>query len=180
MVTGIRQIGVMVLVISSAAPAFAQPQDVAPPAQDLADLRERIASELWVYRGSTPIHGFLTRLTKTDLTLIDEDNQEQVIPLESVWKIERSGDPIWNGFAIGGSIGLAAGIGLSAELRGHVAAKATFAVYSAGIYGLIGAAIDAMHVGKTAVYEAPGRKQALTIAPSHDLRGAMVGWRVEF
>lgn len=174
MVTGFGRMAVALLLILSAAPAYAQ------NLQDLAELRERIASELWVYRDTQPIHGYLTRLTKTDLTLIDEDNQEQTIPLESIWKIERSGDPIWNGFAIGASIGLAAGIGLSAEVRGRAVEKATLAVYSAGIYGLIGAAIDAMHVGKTAVYEVPGRRQALTIAPSRDLRGAMVGWRVRF
>jgi hypothetical protein len=173
MVTGIRRIGVVLVMVLSVAPAYAQ-QD------DLGNLHERIASELWVYRGSTPIHGFLTRLTKTDLTLIDEDNQEQVIPLESVWKIERSGDPIWNGFAIGGSIGLAAGIGLAMELRGHTAEKIAIATYAAGIYGLIGAGIDAMHVGTTTIYEAPGRRRALTIAPSRDLHGAMVGWQVRF
>jgi hypothetical protein len=175
MVTGIRRMGIGMALVSilSAAPAFAQQQE-------LADLHERLSSELWVYRGSQPIHGFLTRLTKTDLTLIDEDQQEQTIPLESVWKIERSGDPIWNGFGIGASIGLATGIGLAAELRGHAAAKATLAIYAAGIYGLIGAGIDAMHVGTTTVYENSNHRPALTIAPSRDLRGAMVGWSVKF
>lgn len=183
MVTGVRRIGVVCLLwllVLSAAPAHARQRDDVPSAQGIDDLRGRIASELWVYRGSTPIHGFLTRLTKTELTLIDEDNQEQVIPLESVWKIERSGDRIWNGFAIGASIGFAAGLGLALEVRGRPAEKATLAIYSAGIYGLMGAGIDAMHVGKTMVFEAPGRKQGLTIAPSRDLRGAMLGWAVRF
>jgi hypothetical protein len=140
-------------------------------AQELADLRQRISSEVWVYRGTTPTHGFLTRLTNTDLTLVDEKNQEE---------IERSGDPIWNGFAIGASVGLASGIGLSAELRGRTASKVALVLYGAGIYGLIGAGIDAMRIGKTTVYDSSRRQQALTIAPSHDWRGAMVGWRVKF
>lgn len=149
-------------------------------AQELPDLRERISSEVWVYRGTTPTHGFLTRLTNTDLTLVDENNQEETIPLEAVSKIERSGDPIWNGFAIGASVGVASGIGLSAELRGHTASKAALILYAAGIYGLIGAGIDAMRIGKTTVYDSSRRQQALTIAPSRDWRGAMVGWRVKF
>jgi hypothetical protein len=149
-------------------------------AQDLADLRQRISSEVWVYRGETPTHGFLTRLTNTDLTLVDENNQEETIPLESVLKIERSGDSIWNGFAIGASIGLASGIGLSTELRGHTASKVALVLYGAGIYGLIGAGIDAMHVGTTTVYESSRRRHALTIAPSRDWHGAMVGWRMKF
>ena len=162
---------VLLLMIGCATPAWAQ---------DLTDLRERISSEVWVYRGETPTHGFLTRLTNIDLTLVDENNQEETIPFESVSRIERSGDPIWNGFAIGASIGLASGIGLSAELRGHPASKVALVLYGAGLYGLIGAGIDAMHVGTTTVYESARRKHALTIAPSRDWHGAMVGWRMKF
>ena len=109
-----------------------------------------------------------------------QNNQEETIPLESVSKIDRSGDPIWNGFAIGASVGLASGIGLAAELRGHTASKVALVLYGAGIYGLIGAGIDAMHVGTTTVYESSRRKHVLTIAPSRDWHGAMVGWRMKF
>ncbi len=128
MATGIGRMGVaflFVLVILSAAPVYAQSQE-SPSPQD-------IASEVWVSRGSTTTHGYLTRLTRTDLTLLDEDHQEQTIPLESVTKIERSGDPIWDGFAIGASVGLAGGIGMAVELRGRTADKVALGLYGAGI-----------------------------------------------
>jgi hypothetical protein len=168
---------IIALVIAGSAtpaPALAQPQD-------FSALRQRLASEVWVYRDAAPIHGYLTRLTPHELTLVDDQDQEQVVSFESISRIERSGDRIWNGFAIGAAIGLVEGVFLSGELNGPVSEKFQFTLAAAGVYGLIGAGIDAMHVGTTTIYKAPPcKKEGLSITPSRDGRGAMVGWNVGF
>jgi hypothetical protein len=190
MMSRLQTLVIAAVIAAGAAPAPAlahqrqqspqSPQEV-PSEQELASLRERVASELWVYRDTQPIHGYLTRLTKQDLTLIDEDNQEQIIPLDAIWRIERSGDRIWNGFAIGASVGVLQAIIWGAEVgRGHTAEKINLTMFSAGLYGLVGAGIDAMHVGTTTVYNAPRRKEGASITPSRDGRGAMLAWTVKF
>jgi hypothetical protein len=134
-----------------------------------------------VYGGDQPIHGFLTRLTAQELTLIDEDNHEQIIPLDTIRRIERSGDPIWNGFAIGAAVGVLQSVLLLGGLDdGHVRQKVALAIEVGGVYGLIGAGIDAMHVGRTTVYQAPRAKAGPTIVASRDGRGAMLSWMVRF
>ncbi len=171
----------MVVMMAGATPASGA-QDL-PATQDVTAIREQVASELWVYRDDrdkAPIHGFLTRLTRDELTLIDEDKQEHVIPIESIWKIERSGDSIWNGFAIGAAIGLVESILITDEVRGSALRKASFYTYAAGFFGLVGAGIDAMHVGRTTVYAVRRQRAGPAIAPSRDGRGAMVSWTLAF
>src|SRR5689334_2033513 len=96
---------VLLLLTAAAAPARAQSSGSAE--EQLARLKQTATTELWVYRDEEPIHGFLTRLTNHEVTLLDDDQQERTIPLASVRRIERSGDVLWNGMMIGGAIGVA-------------------------------------------------------------------------
>jgi hypothetical protein len=169
----------MMATSADAVPAGAQQVEV-PTAQKMLAIPEQVSSELWVYRDQQPIHGFLTRLTPDELTLVDEDHQEQIIPLGSIWRIERSGDSIWNGFAIGATLGLVDAVIMGGEVRGHASEKVAFSVYAAGICGLIGAGIDAMHVGRTTVYQVPRKRPGPAIEPSRDGRGALLSWTVRF
>jgi len=175
-------VAAIVLITAAAAPtpARAQASPEVPSATELAQLRERVSSELWVYRDSQPIHGYLSRLTNEEITLVDEDKQEQIIPLDSIWRIDRSGDPVWNGFAIGAALGVGQWLLIRAELSGHLEQQFSTLLYSAGLCGLVGAGVDALHVGQSTVYRAPRRKPGVSIAPSADGRGALLSWGVRF
>jgi hypothetical protein len=181
----------LVMAMTAAAPAAARAQPMLSDA-DLLRLKQRVASEVWVYRDRSkdaePIHGFLTKLTDHEITvLVDRDEQtrdEETLPLESVWRIERRGDTIWDGFAAGALAGLIEwAIIISPEIRhGDVGAKLTSAFFGMGFMGCLGAGIDALAVGRTTVYDAtrPQRRNGPAVAASADGRGAVVSWRVSF
>jgi hypothetical protein len=168
----------LVVIAAQAAPAYAQADVLS--AEQLARLKEKATSELWVFQETAPdqpIHGFLTHLTDHDLTLL-VGNREQTIPLHAVRRIDRRGDTVWDGFAIGAAVGVVSWVRF---YRGGVPPEA--AVYVVGIPGLIGAGIDALWVGETTVYRAPDRVSARASndeARRPHGRRASLGWTVRF
>jgi hypothetical protein len=115
---------------------------------DFSDLNARPGDTVYVTEPSgTQVTGQLTSLSPWSLT-IDRYQFKPAIGL----RIERRGDPIWDGAVIG----LAAGVGLGALTaagecgidRGAWACT----LAGAGWLGLIGALIDWQRVGRTSIY----------------------------
>jgi hypothetical protein len=176
----------LLIAVVVAAPEPARAQTAMSDAQ-LLELKERAASEIWVYQDrdpeKEPIHGFLTKLDNHEVTVLVE-NQEQTLPLDSIWRIERRGDTVWDGFAAGAFAGLVEWALLIRPEVGHGNAGAQFsaAVTSMGFCGIIGAGIDALAVGRTTVYDARihPRRAGPSLARSADGHGASLMWTVRF
>ena len=97
--------------------------------------------------------------------------------LEPGLKIERSGDSLVNGIAIGGGIGLA--LGFSA------CGRYTSCALSQGIvWGLFGGLLDWAHVGRTTIYRVPVSptvsQRTLRAAPVITTSGKGVGVSLSF
>ncbi len=148
----------------------------------MSRLKEEATSELWVYRekdpDKEPIHGFLQRLTDHDLTLL-VDNREETIPLDSVWRIDRSGHSLWRGAIIGGAVGVALSLAIvfrePARARREVPVGPIIAIPT-----FIGIGIDALHRGQTTVYQRPDRPTDTAAAIHAPGRGAEVSWTLRF
>jgi hypothetical protein len=176
----------LLAVMVAAAPAPARAQSMLSDAQ-LLELKERAASEVWIYQDreaeQEPVHGFLTRLTDQELTVL-VDRHEETLALDSIWRIERRGDTVWDGFAAGAFAGLLEwALIIRPEVHHHDAgAQFTTAVFSMGFWGVVGAGIDALAVGRTTIYDARihQRRAGPSVAASADGRGAMLSWTVKF
>jgi hypothetical protein len=146
--------------ISTSSPTPAQPPATAPDppisAVQFSRLQRTGTSELFVYgsQSRVPIQGFLLRLTARDLTML-VNGQEETIPLASVRRIDRRGDSIWNGFAIGAAVGVFTWIKIYREWI-----PPDGITWVVGLPALIGAGIDALWVGETTVYRASSSSRA--------------------
>jgi hypothetical protein len=92
--------------------------------------------------------------------------------------IDRAGDPIWNGAAIGFVLGGLAGITVGAE--GCLDRDKIYCFLGGGaFYGAVGALIDWGRKGRTRVFPAAAQRASLRVAP--DIRthrkGAMLAVR---
>lgn len=110
-------------------------------------------------------------------------DQEVVVPRESIVKLERRGDSLWNGFLIGAAVGLVPAVVLAGEVEAGGGNVAAAIVAGVSVYGLIGAGIDAMHTGWTTVYEATpqpasARLRHIWVAPTAG--GMRAGYTVQF
>ena len=78
---------------------------------------------------------------------------------DQVRRIERRGDSVRNGLLLGAFIGAALGgaIGGSADLMGDIGGLGAFmrgAAVLGAVGGSIGLALDAVHVGRSTIYDA--------------------------
>ncbi len=134
--------GIVFALASSAAVAAAQ------TAPDFSALRAGVGDEIVV---TTPegveVGGRVTKISPSALSI----DGYAFTPAEAV-KIERPGDPVWDGFAIGYGVGALFGLTIGAEACLH---QATWhCVNSGGIaYGLLGALIDFAHKGRRTIYK---------------------------
>jgi hypothetical protein len=104
----------------------------------------------------TEVGGHLTSISRDTLSI-----GKYEFGTEPGLKIERSGDSLVNGVAIGGGVGLL--LGLSA-----CGPYTECAVSSGVVWGVIGAIVDWAHVGRTTVYRVPSESSAkhnLSVAP---------------
>jgi uncharacterized protein YcfJ len=110
-------------------------------------------------------------------------DQETEIARDDITRIERRGDSIKNGFIIGAVIGILPAALASTQFEGGGDAVAVGIVAGMGIYGLIGAGIDAAHKGWTTVYKAESqaksaRRELVWIGPAAN--GMRIGYTRRF
>lgn len=79
-------------------------------------------------------------------------NGTVALPPAGVRKIERPGDSVKNGFIIGALVGIAYGAVMYSIFRDETENPAAAFAVGTGMFGLIGAGIDALHKGWTTVY----------------------------
>jgi len=166
--------------LACAAPAAA----LAQPAHTLVELKARVETGDVIYvmdREGRETKGPLMALSDTSLTIgLLGDRYD--VPIERVARVDRAGDSVWNGFAIGAAVGGV--MGLLAQQGCRLMSDGCAGYYvAAGVltYGGIGAIIDLAHTGRTRIYAAPleGGNKTLAIAPilSRERKGAALANR---
>jgi hypothetical protein len=133
--------GIGFALASSAAVAAAQ------TAPDFSALRAGVGDEIVVTSAEgVEIGGRITRISPSALSI----DGYAFTPADAV-KIERPGDSVWNGFAIGYGVGAVLGLAIGeACLRG----QSWRCMNGGGItYGLLGAIIDYAHKGRRTIYK---------------------------
>ena len=104
----------------------------------------------------TEVGGHITSISRDTLSI-----GKYEFGAEPGLKIERSGDSLVNGVAIGGGVGLLLGF----SVCGHYT---ECAVSQGVVWGVFGALLDWAHVGRTNVYRVPSEpsaKRNLAVAP---------------
>lgn len=136
------------------------PQVDATPA-DFSRLRLKIGDFIYVKNPgqNVEVSGPLKSLSPHELT-IDGYRFAPTAGLE----IDRAGDAIWNGAAIGFLLGGLAGITVGSE--GCLDRDKIYCFVGGGLaYGALGAFIDWSHKGRTRVFPAPDRRASLRVTP---------------
>ena len=128
-------------------PQLKLPLSVAATAEpvDTTRLKLKLGQRVWITEGGVTLAGSISDLTP-DRILVDS----HAFDTRANLKIEREGDPIWDGAAIGLGLGLLGGVGAaqgcpSANQVPWCTMKP--AIMMAGI----GALLDALHKGRTTV-----------------------------
>jgi hypothetical protein len=143
-----------VIAIGSApAPAAAQ------SAPDFSRLHVNVGDRVYVTDLATGVEvsGPLTSLTATELAI----NGHMFAPAPGL-KIDKAGDPIWDGTLIAAGIGTLAGTTVGSEACLHHSLWPC-AISGALSYGLIGALIDSLHKGRTGIYKSPSSPPAASL-----------------
>ena len=136
--------GIGFALASSSAVAGAQ------TATDFSALRARVGDEIVVTSAEgVEIGGRVTKISPSALSI----DGYAFTPSDAI-KIERPGDSLWNGAAIGYGVGALFGMTIGAEACLH---ESTWRCVNAGgiAYGLLGALIDFAHQGRRTIYRSP-------------------------
>lgn len=145
---------VMLAVVGLAAAASAQ------EATTFADLplRLNVGDEVGVEDQSGVVTwGRLERLTPEEIAVTSTPGGERVFPGASVRRVQKRGDPLWNGMRLGAIIGGVFGCGVFGAFSGEFRSAdcvSAFVIFGGAGLGL-GLGIDAMHTGTTTVFSAP-------------------------
>jgi len=159
--------GIGFALASSAAVAATQ------AAPDFSALRAGVGDEIVVTTAEgVEVGGRVTKISPSALSI----DGYAFTPSEAI-KIERPGDSIWNGFAIGYGVGALFGLTIGAE--GCLHGQSWRCMNGGGItYGLLGALIDFAHKGRRTIYKsgsaAPRREVKLVPDIGGERKGVAV------
>jgi len=128
--------------------------------QDFSLLRVKVGDTIFVTDAATgvAVSGPLTALSPARLSI-----DGYAFTPDSALKIERAGDPIWGGAAVGFALGAFALYPVAPET--FVSQGGRFRINNGLMWGAIGALIDRAHKGRTTIYngrpDSPGRSVRL-------------------
>ena len=130
----------LAVIAIGSAPALAAAQS----APDFSQLHVNVGDKVYVTDMTTGVEvsGPLTSLSASELGI----NGHVFAPAPDL-KIEKAGDPVWDGTLIGAGIGVLSGTTVGSEACLHHSLWPC-AVSGALSYGLIGALIDSLHKGR--------------------------------
>jgi hypothetical protein len=115
------------------------------------------------------LHGRLLDIGPETLSMI-VNNQRLDLPLDDILRIDRRGDSLKNGAAIGASV-VAALCAVGCYLSSANAAQVTTALVMNTLLGAaIGASIDAMHSGRTTIYRKSSDSRPRSVGVAFRLR----------
>ena len=130
------------------------------------------------------LKGRLLRID-SDALVLQLDHHEERIHASQIVRVSKPGDSVKDGAIIGAVVGAVMG-GLATMIadcpsnsRSCTGTRVTMGVVSIGLYSLVGAGIDALHQGRTTLYEAPTRRNGVALdLRAGPIRGgsATLGW----
>jgi hypothetical protein len=138
---------------------FAVPSATAQPvAASFTEMSVRPGDDVVATRRSgETVRGRLTEVSGSILRLADSGRTVEVAQADTL-RVDRLGDPMWKGLAIGSVIGGGLGVAVVAACGGWcpgAGTKASVVLVPAGIGAGIGALVDLAIPGRTCVFEAP-------------------------
>lgn len=157
------------LLVLCALMTVARPVAADEPSRTFDDLR-RLAAPIVFVRDTAgqETKGRLLQITDSSVILMT-DGVTREIPQADVVRIDRHGDSVKNGAAIGAAIGVLLGT-VAAVTYGKGAAGAAASIpLGALFYGAMGAGIDALITARTPLYFAPS-PSAATASPAGSVR----------
>lgn len=157
-----RTVVLLAIVISLVQPLAAQSPPPLAATEDFSRLTLKVGDTVYVtdLTSGVEVNGRLSTISEQSLS-IDGYRFSAGPNL----KIERRGDPIWDGAAIGFGFGSLMGLTIGAEGCLH---QAVWHCVVAGgtYYGAVGALIDWIHKGRTTVYQsATGVHASMRVLP---------------
>jgi hypothetical protein len=131
--------------------------------------------------------GVIRRHDNDSLVIMMAGGEDRVFRSDQVTRVERRGDSLKNGALIGAGVGALPALSLLGACSDEVLSTcesdmALIVAISAGVYGLLGAGIDAMIVGRTTVYRGPAPPVRASLSPivKPSADGTRLGMRVRF
>ena len=149
---------------------------VAGPASAQGKLKQ-----VWITQADSGevVRGRLVELSSASLALLTPDNQRIDIPIDRVLRIETRGDSLKNGAAIGAAIFGGLVLATCASWGGGGDCVVAAAV-DAGVGALIGAGVDALNDGRTALYKRAAVPPGAKAGGSEPGKAASIGFRIRF
>jgi len=148
---------------------------VAAPASAQGKLKQ-----VWITQADSGdvVQGSLVSLSRESLAMLTPDNRRVEIPLDRVLRIETTGDSLKNGAAIGAMV-LGGLVGATCASWGGGGECVAAALVDGGLGALVGAGIDALNPGRTAIYSRPA-PTAASKNGSGDGKKASIGFKIRF
>lgn len=145
-----------------------------------ASAQEKL-KQVWVMQTESGevVRGSLVELSPASLALMTRDNRRIEIPMDRVLRIETGGDSLKNGAAIGALVvgGL---VGATCASWGGGGECVAAVAFDAGLGALVGAGIDAMVEGRTAIYSRGAATPASQATAGDKGKAASIGFRIRF
>jgi hypothetical protein len=112
--------------------------------------------QVWVTQSDSGeiLRGRLVDLSHDSLALLTPDNRRVEVPLDRVLRIETHGDSLKNG-AVMGAVVMGGLVALACRGFEGGGQCATAVAIDAGLGALVGAGVDALNGGRTAIYTRP-------------------------
>jgi hypothetical protein len=153
----------------AAIPVFAESRGGATrgPVSSFDELWTKVKSGDTVYvldSSARETTGTFAKASQASMELL-VDGQIREIPLTDIRQVARRGDSLWNGALIGaafGAVTLQASCGSALNGSGECTrlGRVGLAMMGAGVWGAIGAGIDALIHGRTVVYRSTAQRTA--------------------
>jgi len=108
--------------------------------------------QVWVTQADSGevIRGRIVELSRESMALLTPDNRRVELPIDRVLRIETRGDSLKNGAAIGAAV-----MGGMVLLACHESGCLPFVATDVAVGAVLGAGIDALNGGRTAIYIRP-------------------------
>jgi hypothetical protein len=137
--------------------------------------------QVWITQSDTGevLRGRLVELSPASLALLTSDNRRLEIPLDRVLRVETGGDSLKNGAAIGAVV-MGGLVLATCAAWGDGGGCVVAAAVDAGVGALIGAGVDAMIEGRTAIYSRGAALPAAKPGGGDKGRAASIGFRIRF
>jgi hypothetical protein len=159
-----KRMAAVVLLAAMTTPSPAGAETVARSMDELGRRMKPGQKVQVLERSGRLTEGVITEVSESSLTLFAGENR--TLPAEEVLRVDREGDPVWNGILIGAASGAVAGVVVLLSSRSlseeqkladncPECTSPSIVAIAAAEGAAVGWLIDGLRKGRTRLYEAP-------------------------